>query len=177
MDELNVSQRIKELPPYLFAEIDKSIEEKRAKGIDVISFGVGDPDLPTPPHIVDRLCEEARNPDNHRYPSYLGMNEYREAAAAWFSHRFGVRLDPATEVLALIGSKEGIAHFPLAWLDPTDIALIPDPAYPVYRTATLFCGGKSVSVPLLEENDFLPDLAAIPEQIWNHARLNKRNCL
>ena len=171
MDELNVSQRIKELPPYLFAEIDRSIEEKRAKGIDIISFGVGDPDLPTPAHIVDRLCQEARNPENHRYPSYLGMREYREAAAAWFSRRFGVDLDPDGEVLALIGSKEGIAHFPLAWLDSDDIALIPDPAYPVYRTATLFCGGRSVSVPLLEENGFLPDLSAIPQEVWSQARV------
>ena len=171
MDELNVSQRIKELPPYLFAEIDRSIEEKRAKGIDIISFGVGDPDLPTPAHIVDRLCQEARNPENHRYPSYLGMREYREAAASWFSRRFGVDLDPEGEVLALIGSKEGIAHFPLAWLDSDDIALIPDPAYPVYRTATLFCGGRSVSVPLLEKNGFLPDLSAISQEVWSQARV------
>lgn len=171
MDELNVSQRIRDLPPYLFAEIDRSIEEKIAQGIDIISFGVGDPDLPTPAHIVDRLCQEARDPQNHRYPSYLGMRQYREAAAAWFSQRFGVDLDPEGEVLALIGSKEGIAHFPLAWLDTEDIALVPDPAYPVYRTATLFCGGRSVEVPLLEENGFLPDLSAIPQQVWKQARV------
>jgi len=171
LGELNVAQRVKELPPYLFAEIDRRIEEKRREGIDVISFGIGDPDLPTPPHIVDRLCLEAKKPENHRYPSYAGMKQYREAAASWFSRRFGVDLDPEREVLALIGSKEGIAHFPLAFLDRGDAALVPDPAYPVYGTATLFCGGKAMELPLLEENGFLPDLRAMPPRAWSKAKM------
>jgi len=168
---LKLSQRVVGLPPYLFAEIDRRVEEKRRQGVDVINFGVGDPDLPTPSHIVEALCEEAARPEHHRYPSYRGMPRFREAAASWVSRRFGVSLDPETETLALIGSKEGIAHFPLALLDPGDVALVPDPAYPVYRSSTLFCGGVPVELPLHEGNDFLPDLASVPEEVWRKARL------
>ena len=168
---LRPSRRVSELPPYLFAEIDRRVEEKKREGVEVISFGVGDPDLPTPPHVVEKLCAEAAKPENHRYPSYQGMLRFREAAAAWVCNRFGVRLDPRREVLALIGSKEGIAHFPLAFLDAGDPALVPDPGYPVYRTAALFCGGTPVLVPLWEENGFLPDLSAIAEETWRRARL------
>jgi LL-diaminopimelate aminotransferase len=168
---LNISRRISELPPYLFAEIDRRIEEKGRQGVDVINFGVGDPDLPTPAHIVAVLCEEASDPANHRYPSYQGMRRFREAAAAWFAGRFGITPDPEREVLALIGSKEGIAHFPMAWLDPGDAALIPNPAYPVYRTATLLCGGLPLEMPLRDERGFLPDLSAIPESTWRKAKL------
>lgn len=159
------------MPPYLFAEIDRKIAKKKSEGVDIISFGIGDPDLPTPPHIVERLCREARDPANHRYPSYAGMERFREAAAAWVERRFGFALDPRKEVLALIGSKEGIAHFPLAFLDPGEMALVPDPAYPVYRTAVILCGGVPYDVPLREENGFLPDLAAIPEKAWREARI------
>lgn len=165
------AKRVRDLPPYLFAEIDRRIEEKRRQGVDIISFGVGDPDLPTPAHIVEALCEEAARPENHRYPSYRGMLRFREAAASWFSRRFGVSLDPDKEVLALIGSKEGISHFPLSFLDPGDVALVPDPAYPVYGSATLFCGGTPYRTPLGEERGFLPDLDEIPEEVWRKARL------
>ncbi len=168
---MRISQRISELPPYLFAEIDRRVEEKKRQGVEVINFGIGDPDLPTPPHIVEALCEEAAKPEHHRYPSYRGTQRFREAASAWVARRFGVSVDPEREVLALIGSKEGIAHFPLAVLDPGDLALVPDPAYPVYLSSTLFCGGVAVKMPLREERGFLPDLAAVPEDVWRKARL------
>ncbi|MBC7230123.1 MAG: LL-diaminopimelate aminotransferase [Actinobacteria bacterium] len=168
---MKVARRIAELPPYLFAEIDRIIEEKRSRGVEVINFGVGDPDLPTPPHVVERLSAEAARPENHRYPSYRGMARYREAAAEWFRNRFGVGLDPEREVLALIGSKEGIAHLPLALLDPGDLALVPDPAYPVYRTSVTFCGGIPMEVPLEEGEGFLPRLRDIPEETWRCAEL------
>ena len=168
---MEVSRRISGLPPYLFAEIDRRIEEKRSQGVDVINFGVGDPDLPTPSHIVNELCEQASHPEHHRYPSYRGMPRFRETAASWAAGRFGIDLDPEREVLALIGSKEGIAHLPLAFLDPGDVALIPDPAYPVYRSATLFCGGTPVDMPLREEDGFLPDLSDVSEETWRKARI------
>lgn len=168
---MKVSRRVSELPPYPFAEIDRHIREMVSNGIEVVDFGIGDPDLPTPDHIVERLCHEARRPENHRYPSYQGMRRFREAAAAWFASRFDVTLDPEREVLALIGSKEGIAHLPLACLDPGDLALVPDPGYPVYRTATLLCGGTPVDLPLKEENGFLPDLEAVDRPTWERARV------
>lgn len=168
---MKVAKRIAELPPYLFAEIDRRIEEKRSQGFDVINFGVGDPDLPTPPHIVETLCREAERPENHRYPSYRGMARFRRAATEWFAKRFGVELDADNEVLALIGSKEGIAHFPMALLNPGDVALVPDPAYPVYRTSVIFCGGTPVSVPLVEEEGFLPRLRDISDEVWRRAEM------
>lgn len=168
---VRVARRIRELPPYIFAEIDRRVEELKRQGVDVVDFGIGDPDLPTPPHIVERLREEAGNPENHRYPSYQGMLRFRRAAADWMENRFGVRLDPEDEVLALIGSKEGIAHFPWAFLDPGDVALVPDPAYPVYRTATLLCGGIPVELPLREEKGYLPDLRAVEPSLWERARV------
>ncbi|MBN2025873.1 MAG: LL-diaminopimelate aminotransferase [Actinobacteria bacterium] len=168
---MKVSNRISELPPYLFAEIDRRIEEKRDQGIDVINFGVGDPDLPTPAHIVKVLCEEAYDPSNHRYPSYQGMRRFREAVAAWMEGRFGITADPDREVLALIGSKEGIAHFPMAFMDPGDFTLIPNPSYPVYRTATTFCGGIPVEMPLREEDGFLPVLSSISGSTWHKVKL------
>ncbi|MBC7247780.1 MAG: LL-diaminopimelate aminotransferase [Actinobacteria bacterium] len=166
-----ISRRLSDLPPYPFAEIDRRVEEKELQGVDVINFGIGDPDLPTPPHIVERLCEECRRPENHRYPSYRGMDRFREAAAGWFQERFGVSLDPAREVLALIGSKEGIAHLPLAFLDAGDTALVPDPGYPVYRNATILCGGRPVSLPLREDRGYLPDLGALESSLLDRARL------
>ncbi len=168
---MQLAKRIRDLPPYLFAEIDRRIEEKRRQGVDIISFGVGDPDLPTPPHVVEALCEAAHDPENHRYPSYRGMPRFREAAASWFSGRFGVDVDAHGEVLALIGSKEGISHLPLALLDPGDLALVPDPAYPVYESATLFCGAAPYRMPLEAERGFLPDLQAIPQEVWRKAGL------
>jgi LL-diaminopimelate aminotransferase len=155
------ADRIKHLPPYLFAAIDKAKQEARKKGVDVIDLSVGDPDLPTPRHIVEALARAATDSDNHRYPSYEGKLSYREAVADWYRETFGVALDPEREVLTLIGSKEGIAHAPLAFINPGDVALVPDPAYPVYKTATLFAGGRPEVMPLLRENGFLPDLESI----------------
>ncbi len=163
------AKRIEELPPYLFAEIDRKKNELIEKGVDVIDLGVGDPDIPTPDHIIESLREACGNPENHRYPSYVGMPAFREAAAEWYSERFGVSLDPAKEVVALIGSKEGIAHAPLAFLDPGEIALVPDPGYPVYPVSTTFAGGVPYPMPLLKENGFFPDLDAIPSPVAQRA--------
>jgi LL-diaminopimelate aminotransferase len=156
------AQRIVELPPYLFAAIDKKKTEMRKKGMDLIDLGIGDPDLPTPKLIIERLKKASENPVHHRYPSYEGMIEFRKAVSRWYGRRFGVELNPETEVLSLIGSKEGIAHIPLAFVNPGDYALVPDPAYPVYRVATLFAGGVPHFLPLRKENGFLPNLSEIP---------------
>lgn len=165
------ANRLDNLPPYLFAQIDALKAEKRAQGVDVIDLGVGDPDLPTPSHIVDSLCEAARDPSTHHYPDYTGMIEYREAVAEWYSTRFGVTLNPKTEVLALIGSKEGIAHVPEAFVNPGDYVLATDPGYPVYKTSTLFSEGKLWEMPLREENEFLPVFEDIPKDIVKKAKL------
>ena len=158
------AQRIQLLPPYLFARIDEKIANAKAKGVDVISLGIGDPDLPTPDHIIDKLIESARNPENHRYPSYVGMLEFRQAVAEWYKRRSNIVLDPKKEVVTLIGSKEGIAHIAFCYLNPGDVALIPDPGYPVYGVGTLLAGGVPYIMPLKEENGFLPDLDAIPRR-------------
>jgi len=165
------AKRIEELPPYLFAEIDAKMNEMKSKGVDVIDLGVGDPDIPTPSNIIDALEIAARDPGNHRYPSYVGMLSFREAVSNWYQERFGVDLDPVTEVLTLIGSKEGIAHTPLAFLDPGDVALVPNPGYPVYTVATTFAGGIPYDLPLVRDNDFLPDLHSIPEGIRKKAKM------
>ncbi len=165
------ADRITSLPPYLFAAIDRAKENAIKNGVDVIDLGVGDPDLPTPSHIIDALYRSAQNPERHRYPSYTGMLSLREAASGWYKKTFNVALDPASEVLALIGSKEGLAHIPLAFLNPGDIALVPDPAYPVYKIGTIFAGGVPHIMPLSAENGFLPDLDAIPDDVAGRARL------
>jgi len=165
------AERLRQLPPYLFKEIDRAREEARAKGVDIIDLGVGDPDLPTPAHIVEALKKASENPAHHRYPSYEGMLSFREAAASWCKGRFGLDLDPKTEVVALIGSKEGIAHMPLAFVEPGDVVLVPSPGYPVYNIGTLFSGGLSHFMPLTRENGFLPDLDAIPEDVARKAKL------
>ncbi len=159
---MRVARRIESLPPYLFAELDKKLAAKRAQGIDVISLGVGDPDLPTPEHIVDAMREAVPDPATHRYPSYFGHIDFRRAVADWYRGRFDVELDPETEVMALIGSKEGIGHIAFAFLDPGDEALIPDPGYPVYGVSTLLTGATPVSLPMPAERDFLPDLPSAP---------------
>jgi LL-diaminopimelate aminotransferase len=156
---------MEQLPPYLFARIDDMKAQKIREGVDVIDFGVGDPDLPTPPHIVDSLCTAARDPRNHHYPSYAGMPEYRSAVADWYKTRFGVTLDPKKEVIALMGSKDGVAHVPEAFVNPGQYVLVPSPGYPVYRTATLFAEGKVFEMPLLEENGFVPVLDDIPADV------------
>ena len=168
---MKMSKRIENLSPYLFVEINKKIAEKRAKGEDIVSFAVGDPDIPTPPHIINRLCQAAQEPTNHRYPETAGLLELRQAIAWWYENRFGVYLDAGKEVLPLIGSKEGVAHIALCFIDPGDIALVPDPAYPVYSVSTMLAGGKPYYMPLVEENGFLPDLDAIPAQILQEAKL------
>ncbi|MBW1734188.1 MAG: LL-diaminopimelate aminotransferase [Deltaproteobacteria bacterium] len=168
---MEYAQRLKQLPPYLFKEIDRKKAEVMARGVDIIDLGVGDPDLPTPGHIVEEMKRAVDDPVNHRYPSYSGMNDFKEAVARWYGERFGVELDPATQVVSLIGSKEGIAHLPLAFINPGDMALVPSPAYPVYHIATLFAGGESFLMPLVAENRFLPDLKAIPEDVATRARV------
>jgi len=165
------AKRIQELPPYLFAEIDNKKNALKARGVDIISLGIGDPDLPTPAHIVERLRAAAADPANHRYPDYEGLLSFRQAAASWYRTRFGVVLDPEREVVSLIGSKEGIAHMPIAFVDPGDIVLCPDPGYPVYAVGTGFCGGAVHRMPLTKANDFLPDLKAIPASIAKAAKL------
>ncbi len=165
------ADRLDNLPPYLFARIDEMKEAKIRSGVDVIDLGVGDPDLATPPHIVDALCTAAHDPATHHYPSYLGLSTYREAVSAWYKNRFGVTADPATEVITLIGSKEGIAHVPEAFVNPGDIVLATDPGYPVYKTSTLFAEGICHPLPLREETDFLPDLDAIPADTLRKSRL------
>ncbi len=162
---------ISSLPPYLFAEIDKRKEEAIKKGVDVIDLGIGDPDLPTPPHIVEALCQAAKDPSNHRYPSYEGMLSFREAVATWYKQRKYIKLDAEVEVLTLIGSKEGIAHSAFAFLNPGDIALVPDPAYPVYNNATIMANSTPYSVPLTEEHGFKPDLERIDKGIARRAKI------
>ena len=162
---MKLSRRIENLPPYLFVEITRKIAQKRAKGEDIISFAIGDPDIPTPRHIIDRLCQAAQEPVNHRYPETDGLPELRKAVAGWYEKRFDVSFDPDSEVLPLIGSKEGIAHIALCLIDPGDVALVPDPAYPVYSISTTLVGGEPYYLPLTEENDFLPDLSAVPHDI------------
>jgi len=168
---MQMAKRIEALPPYLFVEISRKIAEKRAKGEDVISLAIGDPDLPTPGHVIERLCQAARDPANHRYPESEGLPQLRRAIARWYEERFGITLDPDKEVLPLIGAKEGVGHIALCFIDPGDIALVPDPAYPVYSIGTMFAGGSSHYMPLTEENDFLPDLDAIPPEIAQKAKL------
>ena len=165
------AERLKKLPPYLFKELNRKRTELRARGVDIINLGVGDPDLPTPDHIIEAMKDAVENPDNHRYPSYSGMNESKDAVSKWFERRFGVQVSPETDVISVIGSKEGLAHLPLAFIDPGDVALIPSPAYPVYHNATIFAGGEPFFMPLKKENNFLPDLEAIPSEVIRRAKL------
>jgi len=137
-----LAERIKQLPPYLFKEIDQKKKAIAAKGVDIIDLGIGDPDLPTPPNIIEAMVQAVREPANHHYPSYSGMGDFKIAIAKWYEERFSVRLDPESEVIALIGAKEGIANFSLAFLNPGDYALIPAPGYPVYNSGTHFAGGR-----------------------------------
>ena len=163
--------RIKTLPPYLFAAIDELKQKAIARGVDIINLGIGDPDLPTPAPIVERLRQAAANPKHHQYPSYEGMLSFRKAVADWYRRRFGVSVDPAAEVLTLIGSKEGIGHVPLAFVDPGDVVLVPSPGYPVYPVGTSFAGGTSYFMPLTKANRYLPALAAVPKDVAGKAKL------
>lgn len=168
---IEVATRIKTLPPYLFAAIDKMKQEAIARGVDIINLGIGDPDLPTPAPIIESLAKAAQNPKHHQYPSYEGMLSFRRAVAGWYKRRFNVTLDPTDEVLTLIGSKEGIGHIHLAFVDPGDVVLVPSPGYPVYPVGTSFCGGASHFMPLTKANGFLPDLGAIPKDVAKKAKL------
>lgn len=167
---MELSNRLRSLPPYHFAEYNKRVAALRAAGTDVINLSMGDPDLPTPQVVVDRLSETAREQANQRYPEYAGMPELRQAIAAWFARRFDVTLDPAREILPLIGSKEGLAHLPLAVMDSGDVALMPDPYYPVYPTAVALAGGTCHVLPLDARNGWLPDLDAVPVEVARTAR-------
>ncbi len=168
---MNFSERLGKLAPYPFVEISRIIAAKRAAGADVVTFGIGDPDIPTPQPIIDRLLAASQDPPNHRYPETDGLPEMRRAIAHWYENRFGVTLDPDTEVLPLIGAKEGIGHAAFCFLDPGDIALVPDPAYPVYGVGTMFAGAESHLMPLYESNGWLPELDAIPADVAQAAKL------
>jgi LL-diaminopimelate aminotransferase len=165
------ARRLSKIPPYLFAEIDRKVQEKKRAGVDVISLGIGDPDMPTPQRIVHVLQEAAADPSNHRYPSYFGLAELRQAIASWYGERSGVTLDPVTEILPTLGSKDGIAHAPLALVDPGDVVLAPDPGYTVYVTGALMAGAEPYVMPLTAANQWLPDLDAIPDEIRRRATL------
>jgi LL-diaminopimelate aminotransferase len=165
------AQRINELPPYLFAEIDRRKRAALARGVDLIDLGIGDPDIPTPAAVVEKLVESASKPNNHRYPNSSGMLEFREAVSTWYQSRFSVKLDPNNEVVSLIGSKEGIGNMAVAFVDPGDLVLVASPCYPVYHIGTAFNGGKNYFLPLKKENHFLPDLDSIPAEIAKHAKL------
>ena len=168
---MRIARRIENLKPYLFVEINKKIAEKKARGEDIVSFAIGDPDIPTPAHIIKGLCQAAQDPANHRYPESEGLPELRRAIAAWYQQRFDVTLDPATEVLPLIGSKEGIGHIAFCFIDPGDIALVPDPAYPVYATGTQLAGGRPYYLPLRAENGFLPNLKSVRDDVLKNSKI------
>lgn len=165
------AERVKTLPPYLFAAIDDMKQRAMARGVDIINLGVGDPDLPTPAPIIERLREAAADPAHHQYPSYDGMLSFRTAVATWYKKRFHVTVDPTSEVLTLIGSKEGIAHVPMAFIDPGDVVLVPSPGYPVYPVAAGFAGGTVYEMPLVKQHGFLPDLDAVPQDVLKRAKL------
>lgn len=166
-----LSKRLNQLPPYLFAEIDRVKRELRAQGKKLIDLGVGDPDQPTPPHIIEALSRAARDPITHCYALDFGMDELREAISDWYLERFEVKLNPGSEVLPLLGSKEGIGHIPLAFVNPGDYVLVPNPGYPVYGSGTIFAGGTPVAMGLTAENEFLADLEAIDGEAAAGARL------
>jgi len=168
---MEVSQRLKSIPPYVFAEIDKKRQAAIAAGVDVINLGIGDPDQPTPRHIVEAMHDALENPANHHYPPFGGTKEFKEAIATWCKKRFGFDLDPVNEITSLIGSKEGLHNTIMAFIDKGDINIIPDPAYPVYRTSTILAGGEPYYMPLTPENNFIPDLDAIPEAVLKKAKL------
>ena len=168
---MTFAKRVQQLPPYLFVGISRIIAAKRAQGIDVVDFGIGDPDIPTPEPVLDALKSGSDKPANHRYPESEGLPEFRQAVTDWYGRRFGVELDPATEAINLIGAKEGIGHAALCFIDPGDIALVPDPAYPVYSIGTMFAGGESHYVPLLEKNAWLVDFQEISTEAAKQAKV------
>ena len=168
---MKLAKRVQDLPPYLFVGISKAIAKKKEQGIDVISFGIGDPDIPTPKKVLDRLKKASNVPAHHRYPESEGLPEFRKAVADFYKSRFGVDLDYNNEIINLIGAKEGIAHAPLCFIDPGDKALVPNPAYPVYEIGTMFAGGETVYVDLLEKNNFLIDFTSIDTKLAKEAKM------
>lgn len=168
---MRFATRLELVPPYLFAELERKIEEKRREGVDVISLGIGDPDLPTPDPVIRALQEAAASPGTHQYPTNRGLRQFREAVAGFYAERFGVELDAATEVVPVLGGKEGVAHIAFACLDPGDVALAPEPGYPPYTSGPLFAGADLHYLPLREENGFLPDLDAVPSDVAGSANL------
>lgn len=168
---MRLSKRLEKIPPYLFVEISRKIAARKASGEDIVSFGIGDPDIPTPSHIIEKLCQSARDPVNHRYPESEGLPELRKAIAQWYKKRFSVEVDPDKEVAPLIGSKEGIAHIAFCLIDPGDFALVPDPGYPVYSFGTMLAGGRVYYFSLDSRNNFLPDLNHIPKNIIERAKV------
>jgi len=169
--KIRPAERLSHFPVYLFDQLDQAKAEVEATGAEVIDLGVGDPDKPTHEHIVEALCEAVQDPANHHYPSYKGLPEFRQAVAGWYERTHGITLDPNTEALSLIGSKGGVGHLPAALVDPGDVVLIPDPCYPAYKPGIIIAGGEIVTMPLLEEKGFLPDLDAIPEDVAQRAKL------
>lgn len=165
------SDRLKKLPPYLFVEIDRAKKKARDEGRDIIDLGVGDPDIPTPKFIINALAKAAKDPATHRYSLDQGIPEFRQAAARWLKRRFGIEFNPDSEIYPLIGSKEGIAHMPLAFINPGDVVLVPDPGYPPYRSGTIFAGGEVLYMPLLEHSRFLPDLKSINQHLLHKAKM------
>ncbi|MBN1824321.1 MAG: LL-diaminopimelate aminotransferase [Endomicrobiales bacterium] len=165
------NKKLEKLPPYLFVEIDRKKKAAMERGVDIISLGVGDPDRPTPAHIIKAGQKALEKPANHQYPFGAGLISFRKAVAGWYKSRFNVTLDPETEIWTLLGSKEGIGHFHLAFVDPGDVVLIPEPGYPVYNTGTIFTDGEPYFMPLVEENGFLPDLKKIPESVARKAKV------
>jgi LL-diaminopimelate aminotransferase len=169
--KIRYSKKLEKLPPYLFIEIDKKRKAAIDRKVDIISLGVGDPDQPTPAHIIKAGQEALAKPENHQYPFGAGLKKFRESVSAWFKMRFEVALDPDQEIYALLGSKEGIGHFPLAFVDPGDAVLVPEPGYPVYNAGTIFSGGTPYFMPLNQENGFLPDLDRIPEEVRKKTKM------
>jgi len=165
------SRRMDNLAPYLFAEMERKISEKRAAGVDVISLGIGDPDLPTPEYIIEEMQRQVAEPHNHRYPSNLGLPEFAEAASGFYKRRFGVEIDPAEEFMATLGSKEAFAHICWALLDVGDLALVPDPGYPVYSGGSIICGAEVRYLNLQVENGFLPNLDDVSEEEARRAKV------
>ena len=165
------AQRIRNLPPYLFARIEKLIAQKREAGVDVISLGIGDPDRPTPAHIIGELIKESKNPANHQYPSSVGLLSYRQAVAQWYKDRFGVKLDPGTEIVSLLGSKEGIAHISWCYLDPGDVVLVPDPGYPVYSGGAILAGAEPYFIPVYPEDGYLINFDTVPADVAKRAKM------
>jgi LL-diaminopimelate aminotransferase len=168
---MRLSQKVENLSPYLFVEVTRKIAERKAKGDDIVSFAIGDPDIPTPSHIIERLCQAARDPVNHRYPESEGLSELRKAISNWYEKRFGIVLDPDKEVAPLIGSKEGIAHIAFCLIDPGDFAIVPDPGYPVYSFGTTMAGGKVYYIALNANNKFLPEFQKIPQNVLDRAKV------